>query len=68
MMMPGCDESVPTRLKVFSTLRTLGTVDMSQRASVVRCASFLWKSVGSVQNSVMALEMGQGMPGFVVSA
>jgi hypothetical protein len=67
MMMPGCDESVPTKQKVFLTPRMLGTVDMSRRASVVRCASFPWTSEGFARNSVMVLAMGQGMPGFAVS-
>jgi len=68
MMMPGCGESVPTKRKVFLTPRMLGTADMSQRASVVRCASFPWTSEGSAQNSVMVLAMGQGMSGSAVSA
>ena len=68
--MPGCDESVPTKLKAFLTLQMLvpGKADMSPRASVVRCASFPWTSEGSAQNSVMVLAMGQGMSGSAVSA
>jgi len=70
MMMPGCDGSAPTKRKVFLTLRMLvpGMVGMSRRASVVRCASFLWRSEGSVQNSVKALAKEQGMPKSEVSA
>jgi hypothetical protein len=68
--MPGCDGSVPTKLKAFLTLQMLvpGKADMSPRASVVRYASFLWTSEGSVQNSVKALAMEQGMPKSEASA
>jgi hypothetical protein len=41
---------------------------MSPRASAVRYASFLWTSEGSVQNSVKALAMEQGMPKSEASA
>jgi hypothetical protein len=68
--MPGCDENVPTKPKAFLTLQmpVLGKVGMSRRVSVVRCASFLWTSEGSVQNSVKALAMEQGMPKSEASA
>jgi hypothetical protein len=62
MMMPGCDESVRMKRRAFLTLRMPGRVGMSRRANVVRCASFLWTSEGSVQNSVTVLAMEQGMP------
>jgi hypothetical protein len=66
--MPGCDESVRMKQRVFLTLRMSGMVGMSRRVSVVRCESFLWTSEGSVQNSVRGLAMEQGMPLFEVNA
>jgi hypothetical protein len=67
-MIPGCDESAPTKRRVFLTLRMPGRVGMCRRANVVRYASFLWTSEGSVLNSVRVLAREQGMPGCEVSA